>query len=147
MSFDSPGVPGPYPSNRAATRCAARSPLRLWLARLVWAVHLGVVAFFAFGWLLPWRSALWGVAIGVPTLQLTWRLMGDRCPLTWLEQALRGNHAIGPAPPDDREGPPNFVTRLLTAILGRAVSQRASDRLVNRVAWSGFSIAVLRLAF
>jgi hypothetical protein len=110
-------------------------------------VHLGVVAFFVFGWLLPWRWALWGVAVGVPMLQLSWMAMNDRCPLTALEEALRGSHAFGPAHPSDGETPPNFVTRLLTALLGRPVTQRTSDRIVNGVAWSGFSVAVLRLAF
>jgi len=119
----------------------------LWLARLVWVVHLGVVAFFVFGWLLPWRWALWGVAVGVPALQLTWKTMNDRCPLTTLEEALRGSHALSPAQQSDGESPPDFVTRLLTAILGRPVSQRMSDRVVNGVAWSGFSVAILRLAF
>jgi len=110
-------------------------------------VHLGVVGFFVVGWLLPWRWALWGVAAGVPTLQLIWWAMEDRCPLTVLEEALRGSRGIPSGAPDDGLAPPNFVTRLLTAMLGRPVSQRVSDRVVNGVAWSGFSVAVLRLAF
>jgi hypothetical protein len=147
MSFGSPDVPGldscdPVAAGRAATPAA-----RLWLARLVWSVHLGVVAFFVFGWLLPWNWALWGVAIGVPMLQLLWKLTDDRCPLTALEESLRGAQRIGPAASKQGEDPPNFVTRLLTGILGRPVSQRASDRIVHGIAWSGFSIAVLRLAF
>src|SRR5215472_5538530 len=141
MFFD-PSVAG-----GGADRRAGAPSIRLWLARFVWMIHLGVVAFFVIGWLLPWRWALWGVAVGVPTLQLTWRAMGDRCPLTALEEALRGSRGIPSGAPDAGEAPPNFATRLLTAILGRPVSPRVSDRVVNGVALSGFSVAVLRLAF
>jgi len=147
MSFDSPGIPAAGGCNRPVSGLVTTPRLRLWLARLVWMVHLGVVAFFVFGWLLPWRWALWGVAIGVPALQLSWKALDDRCPLTALEEALRGSHVLGAAHPSDGESPPNFVTRLLTAIVRRPVSQRMSDRIVNGVAWSGFSVAVLRLAF
>jgi hypothetical protein len=146
MFFDSAGIPREGRGDRVAGH-GQTTQFRLWLARLVWIVHFGVVTFFVFGWLLPWRWALWGVAIGVPVLRLSWAAMGDRCPLTALEEALRGSHALCPAHPDHGESPPNFVTRLLTAILGRPVSQRVSDRVVNGVAWSGFSVAVLRLAF
>jgi len=143
MLSDSPDMPEVRQSDREAA-AAALARARLWLARLVWIVHLGVVAFFVFGWLLPWRWALWGIAVGVPGLQLTWRAMGDRCPLTALEEALGGRQGRGGVQPDER--PPDFVTRLLTAILGHPVSQRVSDRVVNGIAWSGFSVAVLRLA-
>jgi len=141
MFFDAP-VTG-----RRAARQNGTPHVRLWLARFVWMVHLGVVGFFVVGWLLPWRWALWGVAAGVPTLQLIWWAMEDRCPLTVLEEALRGSRGIPCGAPDDGLAPPNFVTRLLTAMLGRPVSQRVSDRVVNGVAWSGFSVAVVRLAF
>ena len=146
MFFDSPDTPRDHRCDRVADHVQT-TPFRLWLARLVWIVHFGVVTFFVFGWLLPWRWALWGVAIGVPMLRVSWAAMGERCPLTALEEALRGNETLLRSLRDHGESPPNFVTRLLTAILGRPVSQRTSDRVVNGVAWSGFSVAVLRLAF
>ena len=122
--------------------------MRLWLARSVWWVHSSVLVFLVFGWALPWRWALWVVAIGAPVTQLGWWFCENRCVLTIVEDWLRGKDPAGrPATEDDEGEPPTrFVAEFLERLIGRPVSERVANALSYTVVWGGGGIAIFRLA-
>jgi hypothetical protein len=83
--------------------------------------------------------------IGNPIVQLNWWIFGNRCVLSVLEERLReraGRRAIGEA---DRE-PLEFVSHLMSSVLGRPVSRSWGSRVSYSVLWGGFAIAAMRLA-
>lgn len=134
----------PTPSGKGPT---APTFVRIWLARVLTALHVSIVFVFVIGWALPWHSALVAVMVAAVVVQSGWWFFGDTCVLTLLEQKLRG------APrPDDRgrahlpEAPPNFLLETATRMLGRPASARVVDALARIVMWGAFAIAALRLA-
>ena len=59
--------------------------LRLLGARLVWTLHIAVIAFLLGGWALPWPAAWWVYAIGAPFIQVGWIVFDDYCWLSIIE--------------------------------------------------------------
>ena len=114
--------------------------MRLLLARGVWLLHIAIVGFFLVGWTLPWREALWIVAIGAPVLQLGWWLCGDVCWLTLVEERLRGRDS------EPEDAPPNFVAVLAERLAGRSLPVEWVNRVIYAVVWGGFAVAAARLA-
>ena len=99
------------------------------------------MVFFLVGWALPWRGALWAVAIGAVVVQAGWWLCADRCVLTILEeQAREGGAATNP----EREV--DFLARLLSGLTGRPVPARWVNRAAYGVLWGSCAVALLRLA-
>lgn len=112
------------------------------LARAVALLHVAIVVFFTIGWLLPWSTSHWLVIGGGALLPLAWALFDNDCPLTRLERRLAGTtHDVEP------EGQRYFVSRLLSQILGRTVSDRTGDIVIYAVLFSSMSICAARLAF
>ncbi len=122
------------------------TPARHALARLIWALHVAIVAFFLVGWALPWRWALWTVAVGAVVLQVGWWLCNDVCWLTLLEERLKGApEAPPPGTREEAEAAPNFVSALVDRILGRPMPESRVNAVIYGIVWGGFTIAVARL--
>lgn len=123
--------------------------VRRWLANAVAVLHLGIVAFFALGWLLPSPIAYLAVIFGGAGLIVIWHAFGDRCPLTVLEERLRQTGRDRGSPTPSRDEPPvaetHFVSMLLSRVLGRPVSRRIGDRVVYGVLFLSMFISALRL--
>lgn len=115
------------------------------LARLVSTLHTTIIAFFLTGWTFPWRGALWGVVLGGVALQGIWRIFEDRCPLTILEERLRGEPPPLERATEDEEAPMNFVSELLTRILGRPIPHRCADATTYGVLYASMTISAVRL--
>lgn len=123
----------------SATAGAAARPA---LARAVALLHMAIVAFFTVGWLLPWNTAYWLVLGGGALLPLSWAVFDNDCPLTRLEHQLAGT-----ARDADPEGQRHFVSRLLSRVAGRSISDRTGDIVVYAVLMSSMSICAARLTF
>lgn len=115
---------------------------RLMLADMVSWIHIGITAFFALGWALPWRSAWWLVVFGGCAMHVVWCVNKNNCPLTLLEMKLRGQlpHESGPG-----EEQPHFVAGLLSGLFNRPVSARVGDVVVYGVLYISLSITAFRL--
>lgn len=111
------------------------------LARAVAQMHVGIVVFFTAGWLLPWSVAHWLVIGGGILLPVSWALFDNDCPLTRLERRLAGTTRDA-----EPQGQRYFVSRLLSRILGRTVSDRTGSITVYAVLFSSMSISATRLA-
>jgi hypothetical protein len=125
---------------------AGETPLRRLLANVVWTTHMGVLTVFVCGWALPWRWALWAVVVLAVVVQVSWWTCDDRCPLTVLEERLRGDRAPPPVLAEDEARPANFVANLGAALLGRPLPHRVVNLVIYAVTWSAFTIAAIRLA-
>lgn len=112
------------------------------LARAVALLHVAIVVFFTIGWLLPWSAVHWLVIGGGALLPLCWALFDNECPLTRLENRLAGTTAD--EKPEDQH---YFVSRLLSLMLGRTVSDRIGDIVIHAVLLSSVSICAARLAW
>lgn len=123
----------------SATAGAAARPT---LARAVALLHMAIIVLFTVGWLLPWNTAYWLVIGGGALLPISWALFDNNCPLTRLERQLAGT--ARDAEPD---GQNHFVSRLLSRVLGRPVSDRTGDIVVYAVLISSMSICAARLTF
>jgi len=120
---------------------------RLWTARALSVVHGAVVALFLVGWALPWRGALWAVAIGAIVVRTNWWLFDDRCLLTILESRLRGGDALAARRlEEDADAPPSFIGDLVARVLGRPLPLQWVDNASHAIMWGAFSVATLRLA-
>lgn len=118
------------------------------LANSIAALHVAIVVFFMFGWLLPSPMAWWATLLGGIGLQLTWLVLANQCPLTMLETYLREN-VDGPmnigAHDTAPEKPPHFVANLLSKIFGTEVSPRAGDIAVYAVLYTSMALCAWRL--
>lgn len=111
------------------------------------AAHIGILAFFAAGWALPWRWALWAVVIASIGTQLHWWLGNNQCYLTALEDGLRGPEVThAPTTEQDADRPLNFIADLGTRALGRPMPHRLANALAYGFVWGGCAIAAARLA-
>lgn len=132
-------------SNRSAEIVAERSVggVRLGAARLVWAIHVAVIAFLLSGWALPWSGAWWIYVIGAPFIQVGWIFFDDYCWLSILEAKLRRESLVK----ETLDGAEQraFVAELLESILGRPVPKSISNGISYGVLWGGFVIACARL--
>jgi len=120
----------------------------LWAARVVWAVHLGVVLLILTGWALPWRPVVWAVVAVTAAAQSSWLLCGHRCALTVLEEMLRSarpraNRRV-PSAPDE---PTNFTVDLLSRLVDGPAPQRWTNLAIYAVTWLAFATALARLMF
>ncbi len=122
-----------------------QSRMRLLLARVVWAVHTAIFAYFVIAWTLPWDWSLWSCVIGYPLLQINWWSFGNRCILTIVEERLRGPDAKRHVAEDDAEEPLNFTAEILSRALGRPVPHWTADVLSYGIVWGGFTLSALRL--
>lgn len=111
------------------------------LARAVALLHGAVVAFFTVGWLLPWSAVHWLVIGGGALLPLCWALFDNECPLTRLERHLAGTDHDADAAERNY-----FVSRVLSRILDRTVSDRTGDLVIYAVLSSSMLICAARLA-
>ena len=111
------------------------------LARIVASVHTGIVLFFALGWLLPWHAAHWTIICGGILMQSLWYLLDDNCPLTLLERWL--DQSTGD---DSRSGQQIFVSRLLSKVLNRPVSDHTGNVIAYLVLYASMLICAARLA-
>jgi len=122
--------------------------VRLSTARTVAALHLCTTLFIVVGWALPWRPALWAVVVVTAVAQTSWLLCNDRCPLTILEERLRGPQAPAPARlPGEGDEPGNFVVDGLSRLLGRPVPYHWTNRAIYAVTWFAFTAATARLVW
>lgn len=128
-------------ATQTGTMAAADDGSHPALARAVAQIHVGIVVFFTAGWLLPWSVAHWLVIGGGTLLPVSWALFDNDCPLTRLERRLAGT-ARGAEPHGQRY----FVSRLLSRILGRTVSDRTGNITVYTVLFSSIFISATRLA-
>ena len=118
------------------------SGARLFGARAVAVVHVGVIAFFSLGWLLPDSRALWAVLLGCIGLEGTWLALRGSCPLTLLERRLRGQPAHDASVAGAHR---SFVGGALEHALKRPVSERCANRLVHGVTFASAGLAALHL--
>lgn len=114
------------------------------LASAVAYLHTGLVGVFVFGWLLPWELVHWAVILGGIGMQLSWMLLDGNCPLTLLERHFA--RAATAADPDDADDEQFFVTRLVSAVLNRPVSDRVGNVLTYAVLYASMLICIVRLA-
>lgn len=130
---------------RATVNAAAATGPWPRTARAVSLLHTGVILIFTLGWLAPWSFVHWLVLGGGILMQLSWTLFDNDCPLTLLERRLAGDSD----PERDRspDGPRNFVSRLLSRIVRRTVSDRTGDIVTYAVLFSSMLICTSRLAF
>lgn len=112
------------------------------MARAVSLLHMAVIAFFTLGWLLPWSFVHWLVIGGGILMQFSWTLFDNDCPLTLLERRLAGIRAREGNPTEQR----NFVSGLLSRVIGRTVSDRAGDATTYAVLFSSMLFCAVRLA-
>lgn len=111
------------------------------------ATHLAVALLILTGWAMPWRPVLWAVVVLAAVSQASWLLCNDRCPLTILEERLRGPEAERPLRhPADAAEPANFVVDGLSRLLGRPVPYRLTNLAIYAVTWFAFAVASARLA-
>lgn len=112
------------------------------LARAVALLHAAIVVFFTVGWLLPWSAVHWLVIGGGAMLPICWTLFDNECPLTRIERHLAG--AEHDAEAADRN---YFVSRVLSRILGRTVSDRTGTAVIYAVLSSSMVISFARLVW
>ena len=117
----------------------------LMLARVVWSLHFLVMIWIAIVWSLPWSWAWWAALIGNPIVQLNWWIFDNRCALSVLEERLRARAAGGAVIPADDGQPLEFVSGVLSRILGRPVSRGWGSAVSYTFLWGGFAIATARL--
>lgn len=120
----------------------AVSSIRVHAADTLALIHALIVSFFATGWVLPWSLSWWAVLIGGVLLQLMWLLMNNTCPLTLLENWLRGNSTVVEAVDSE---PPHFVASLLSRVSGRQVTPFVGDLIAYGVLNTSMLLAALRL--
>lgn len=114
--------------------------------RVLRATHLAVAVLILAGWAMPWRPVLWAVVVLAAVSQASWLLCNDRCPLTVLEERLRGPEAARPLRhPADAAEPGNFVVDGLSRLLGRPVPYRLTNLAIYAVTWFAFAVAGIRL--
>ncbi len=129
-------------SHIGANWSAGSELTRLWLARCVWLLHVCVALLILLGWALPWRWITWATLCVTSVALISWRVNNDRCPLTVLEERLRGH-----APPAAGEKEPaNCVVDSLSRLLGRSLPYALVDRCIRIVTWCALSISGLQLA-
>ena len=109
--------------------------LRLTLAKMVYFLHVGVVVFVTWAWVLPWPEVWWVGVIFIPLMLLHWKT-ADVCILTTLEMKLRGHPEAG------TEGQGGFIPRL-----ARLFGWDMSDETASKMGWgmSYWSLAVCGL--
>jgi hypothetical protein len=96
--------------------------------------------FFLFGWMAPWRGALWAVLVGALLTQLNWWVTHNRCVLTILEEWLRDGSAAASSGRDT-----NFVARLMTSLTGRVFPNWLAHAVAYVVLWFALIVSAVRL--
>lgn len=130
-----------------AWRISAEKSLRLeaairtLLANILWLLHMAVLGFVIFGWLLPPGPWLYSHLVFLPLMMIHWKTNDDRCILTVLEAGLRQKVSTG-----DRaaEGPP-FVASLIASVTGKTPPENLLNRFIYTLVFTSFGLTIGRL--
>jgi hypothetical protein len=89
-------------------------------------LHLALVAFAAFGWLIPWPPLLMFYLIYIPAMALQWRFNAGSCVLNNIETLIRTGRWRNPG--NREEGA--FIKTLVEDVTGFQPTKRQMNRFI-----------------